>query len=203
MVNTLLPGEPAPWFHAKALSGNPRYAFDAAAGRPILMLFHGSFAWPASAPALELVTAHRDLFDDDKACFFGVSIDPGDVSAGRIEQMLPGIRWFLDDDRHVSSSYGAVEGEGEGARYRPHWLLLDPSLRVVAPFPIDKGQEAIAALRAFIARTDEPATAPVLIVPRVFEPALCRALIAAYERDGGHASGFMREVDGVTVERTD
>ncbi len=41
--------------------------------------------------------------------------------------------------------------------------------------------------------------APVLILPRVFEPAFCERLIAAYQADGGEASGFMREVDGKTV----
>ena len=34
----LLPGDQAPWFHAAALDGNPRYAFDTAAGRPIMLL---------------------------------------------------------------------------------------------------------------------------------------------------------------------
>jgi predicted 2-oxoglutarate/Fe(II)-dependent dioxygenase YbiX/peroxiredoxin len=203
MTEILLPGEAAPSFHARALSGNPRYAFHTAAGRPILLLFHGSGAWPASAAALDVVRANRALFDDDTACFFGVSIDPGDVSAARIEQMLPGIRWFLDEDRQVSTLYGAVEGQGDEIRYRPHWLLLDPTLRVVAPFPIDQGVAAIAALRDFISQADEPATAPVLIVPRIFEPSFCRQLIDAYQQGGGSDSGFMREVDGITVEQMD
>lgn len=37
----LAPGNPAPWFHAASTS-NPRYAFDTAAGRYILMCFFGS-----------------------------------------------------------------------------------------------------------------------------------------------------------------
>ncbi|WP_335025991.1 hypothetical protein [Nostoc sp.] len=41
--------------------------------------------------------------------------------------------------------------------------------------------------------------APVLVVPRVFEPKLCRALIQFYELHGGEDSGFMREVNGRTV----
>ncbi len=41
--------------------------------------------------------------------------------------------------------------------------------------------------------------APVLAIPRVFEPKLCQALIDFYERHGGEESGFMREVDGKTV----
>lgn len=203
MAGILPLGEAAPSFHAPALNGNPRYAFHTAAGRPILLLFHGSGSWPASAAALGVVRANRDLFDDHTACFFGVSIDPSDVSDGRIEQMLPGIRWFLDEDRRVSTLYGAVEAEGEEVRYRPHWLLLDPAQRVVAAFPIDKGEAAIAGLRGFLTEADEPATAPVLIVPRIFEPELCRHLIEAHQRDGGADSGFMREANGITVEQTD
>jgi predicted 2-oxoglutarate/Fe(II)-dependent dioxygenase YbiX len=45
--------------------------------------------------------------------------------------------------------------------------------------------------------------APVLILPDVFEPEFCRQLIALYEDKGGHSSGFMREVDGKTVEIKD
>jgi hypothetical protein len=38
------------------------------------------------------------------------------------------------------------------------------------------------------------AQAPVLVVPRVFEPPLCRRLIDAFETRGGRESGFMRDV---------
>jgi predicted 2-oxoglutarate/Fe(II)-dependent dioxygenase YbiX len=44
-----------------------------------------------------------------------------------------------------------------------------------------------------------PLHAPVLIVPRVFEPVFCRRLIELYEVQGGGESGFMRDVDGKTV----
>ena len=62
-------GEAAPWFYAAALSGNPRYAFDSAAGRPMLMLFLGSGRWGPGAAALKVVARHQALFDDDHACF--------------------------------------------------------------------------------------------------------------------------------------
>jgi predicted 2-oxoglutarate/Fe(II)-dependent dioxygenase YbiX len=39
----------------------------------------------------------------------------------------------------------------------------------------------------------------VLILPRVFEPAFCRRLVALYEERGGGESGFMRDVGGKTV----
>lgn len=83
-------GEPAPWFRAHALSGNPSYAFDTAAGRPILLLFFGSAAQPVCAQALQLVLANRALFDDANGCFFGVTIDLADDAQGRIAQQPPG-----------------------------------------------------------------------------------------------------------------
>lgn len=202
-IPRFVPGEPAPWFHANALSGNPRFAFNTIAGRPVMMLFMGSGAFPASAGALAVVAKHRDLFDDVTACLCGVSFDDRDVIEGRIEQQIPGIRWFLDADRAISKAYHAAVGEDSKAGYRPHWLLLDRTLRVAGGFAIDQGEEAMAALRQLIARTDEPATAPALIVPRVFEPTFCRQLIEAYDVDGGQESGFMRDIDGVTVEQFD
>lgn len=45
--------------------------------------------------------------------------------------------------------------------------------------------------------------APVLILPDLFEPALCAALIAAYEAAGGEVSGFMVVENGRTVGRHD
>jgi predicted 2-oxoglutarate/Fe(II)-dependent dioxygenase YbiX/peroxiredoxin len=196
----LLPGEPAPWFRVPALSGSPSYVFDTAAGRPILLLFFGLASQKQSADALALVQARRALFDDDHACFFGITVDPADAETGRIAQQLPGIRFFLDYDRAVSRLYGADLGDG---RYRPHWLLLDRTLRVAGTFPIDAGAAALAALEAAAKAPPLPSFAPVLVVPNIFEPELCRHLIALYEKNGGEESGFMREVDGKTVMLTD
>src|SRR5687768_6958090 len=111
MNRPLLLGEPAPWFHAQALDGRPRYAFDTVAGLWTLMLFVGRASGPAAQAALDLVDKNRDLFDDAHACFFGVTIDPADAAEGRIAQRLPGMRWFLDYDRAVSAAYGALAAE--------------------------------------------------------------------------------------------
>jgi predicted 2-oxoglutarate/Fe(II)-dependent dioxygenase YbiX/peroxiredoxin len=199
----LPPGVPAPWFTAPALSGSANYVFSSAAGRPILMLFFGAAGQEHAAAALSVVAANRDLFDDTNACFFGITCDPADAAQGRITQAIPGIRFFLDYDRSVSTLYGADFADGSG-RYRPHWLLLDRSQRVVAPFAIDQGEAAVAALRTLVAESDSLSDhAPVLVVPRVIEPALCRRLIDLYEAHGGEESGFMRQIDGKTVRVTD
>ena len=193
-------GDQAPWFMAQALEGNANYAFDSVAGRVVLLLFGGSMAWPAPAQALRIVDRHRALFDDHRACFFGISTDPDDVAQGRIAQKLPGIRWFLDHDRAISSTYGAASEEGDGrVRYAPYFLLLDHRLRVAGRFSVDDAEAAMAATARLLAAGCEVQAAPVLIVPRIFEPEVCRYLIDLYDRSGGTESGFMQERGGMTV----
>lgn len=199
MSKMLVEGQPAPWFHAPALGGNPRYGFSTAAGRWIVLLFLGSGAHPAARRALDLVASSRAAFDDRQACFFGVTADPDDAESGRIAQNLPGIRWFLDYDRQVAQAYGAIDRRGGGATYTPHWLLLDPMLRVHRRAALADGERIMAELRERVAIHVDAPTAPVLIVPNIFPPDLCRHLIGLYERHGGEASGFMREVGGVTT----
>ncbi len=203
MTSLLLTGDQAPWFHAAALEGNPRYAFDTAAGRPILMLFAGRAAHPVTADAMRILAENRGLFDDERACFFGITTDTMDVKNKVIAPHLPGVRWFLDFDAAVSRKFGAVDGESGAVQYRPHWLLLDTTMRVAGRFSIDDGAAAIAALEALIATPDDYPAAPVLIVPRVLEPSMCRKLIDLYEANGGTDSGFMREENGITVGRID
>jgi predicted 2-oxoglutarate/Fe(II)-dependent dioxygenase YbiX/peroxiredoxin len=194
-ANQVLPGDHAPWFQVPVLAGAPRYAFNTVAGRYILMLFFGSAGLEKSAEALRLLAQNRGLFDDENACFFGVTVDPNDEAQGRIAQQLPGIRFALDYQREVSTIYGAAAGD----QYRPQWLLISPALRVVGKFGLADGEKAIAALREALAAPQEDIWAPVLRVPNVLEPEFCRTLIGLYEENGGQDSGFMRDVDGKTI----
>ncbi|HEX8483141.1 MAG TPA: 2OG-Fe(II) oxygenase [Allosphingosinicella sp.] len=198
----LLPGEPAPWFRAKAIGGSDNYVFDTVAGRFALLLFLGRASDPQSAEALACVRRHRRLFDDSAACFFGITSDPEDGPRGRVAQQIPGIRFFLDPDGAIAGLFGAAPA-GEGGGERRHWLLVDPMLRAVAAFPIEAGEAAVAALGRACAHMPLPDWAPVLMAPNIFEPALCERLIAHHRETGGEASGFMREIDGKTTLVTD
>lgn len=191
MNRPLAPGDPAPVFKARAIGGHPNYAFNTVAGRYVLLLFCDSAQSEAgAAAALRLVAAHRALFDDTHAAFFGITCDPADEAEGRVAQQLPGIRFFLDPDRSLHRLYGIGE---------PCWLLLDPMLRVLAHGPANEGQAVMARLAALHGQMPDEGNAPVLILPRVFEPELCHTLIGLYERFGGKESGFMNEVNGKTV----
>jgi predicted 2-oxoglutarate/Fe(II)-dependent dioxygenase YbiX/peroxiredoxin len=190
-------GEAAPWFHAPVLDGSDRYSFDTAGGRAVLLLFLGSAGHAVAAGPLMQVQAKRALFDDDSACFFGITVDPADAATGRIRPQLPGIRFVLDYDRAVSRAFGAVPDDA-GNTYRPHWLLLDRTLRVAGIFPLVQGAQALAAFEQLVASAPAPDWAPVAMVPNIFEPEVCRTLVGLYEADGGQDSGFMRDVGGKT-----
>lgn len=206
----LTKGDPAPWFKQRSTT-NPRYAFDTAAGRYIVLCFFATAADEAGRAAIAAAHARRDLFDDARASFFGVTVDPADEA--RVREAIPGLRYFLDFDGSVSRRYGAQPldaGTAAPAAARRFWMLLDPTLRVmeVAPFaPV--GSER-AAFFAMLERLPPPerfrgieVQAPILVLPDVFEPEFCRKLVGLYEAHGGEDSGFMREVDGKTVKMHD
>lgn len=205
----LFVGDPAPWFHQKSTS-NPNYAFQATAGRYVVLCFFATASDEIGRETLAAVEANRDLFDDDTRCFFGVSMDPADAANGRVREMMPGIRHFWDFDGAIGRLYGALPRDAEPSSaqiaVRRFWMVLDPALRVRAVFPFkpdgSERDEVFAYLRALppidrYAGLEIPA--PVLVIPNVFEPEFCRHLIALYEEHGGEESGFMREVNGRTV----
>lgn len=209
----LEPGDPAPWFHQRSFA-NPRYVFDTVGGRYLVLGFYGSAAEQRSAAALARIHQRQDLFDDAWAAFFGISTDPQDETAGRVADRYPGFRYLWDFDGKVGRLYGALPVDMEAAP--PHgaaglplhrfWMVLDPTLRVLAVIPFAADGSDLDTLFTLLQNLPPPARfagmdlqAPVIVLPRVFEPDFCRRLVALYESHGGVESGFMRDVDGKTV----
>ncbi len=202
-------GEPAPWFTARA-STRHVFALDSTAGRYIVLCFFGSADAKGKA-AVDAALAHPEVFDDERATFFGVSIDPADEAKRRIVGKIPGYRFFWDFDGAISRRYGAIPDDAEPAkgnvRLRRIWVVLDPTLRTLKVLPF--GHDA-AELVAYLQSLPPPSLfagfevqAPVLVLPNVFEPEFCAKLIALHEASGGQETGFMRDVGGKTVELHD
>lgn len=190
-------GDPIPWFRAPVLGGEPSFAFDRMGARHSLLLFFGSAALPAAAEALKRLAAYVANRGDGRAGCFGVSIDPADVATGRIGAGANGVHFLLDHDRRVSILYGAAAAEGTA--YRPHWLLVGPTLQALGRFALADGAGALDALERALATPVVEGAAPILQVEQVLEPALCRELVDLYERHGGIDSGVMRQLGGKTV----
>jgi predicted 2-oxoglutarate/Fe(II)-dependent dioxygenase YbiX len=186
----LLYGDPAPTFVIEGVS-NPRYVLDTAAGRYLLLAFVE--AGPAVAAAVEMVERQRAAFNDAHASAFIVVVG-GDKARKTRQDAVPGLRFLFDPDGRVADLYEAREA--------PRWFLLDPALHVMAAAGSDQAGavvDRVPSLPPPAAHGGFAATAPVLVTPRIFEPAFCERLIALYREIGGEPSGFMREVDGVTT----
>ncbi len=190
-------GSPGPWFKAHVLDVNPHYSFHTVAGRVTVLFFMGTAATHEIKAAHDILIGSADRFDDRQCCFFGITVDPDDEPAGRIKTRIPGIRYILDDDRAVSTAYGACRDGSD--LYEPYIMILDRQLRVAGRFFIADVQDALALVESLIDEAAPEDWAPVLLVPRVLDLATCQTLIQLYDADGGQESGFMRDVGGKTV----
>lgn len=186
----LLFGDPAPTFSTSGVS-NPRYVFDTAAGRYLLLAVVP--AGPAVDRAVQTLEARRAAFNDLHASAFILIVGQDDARDSR-QDALPGLRFLFDEEGSAAALYGARDAE--------RWFLIDPALHIMGA--VDAG--AAEALIDRVAGLPPPARhggfegmAPVLVTPRIFEPAFCDTLISLYRQTGGEPSGFMREIDGVTT----
>jgi predicted 2-oxoglutarate/Fe(II)-dependent dioxygenase YbiX len=153
------------------------------------------------------------IFDDVRACFFGVSVDPTDEGEGRVADRTPGYRFFWDFDGKVSKLYGAAPRDtetGQAVELRRLWVVLDPTLRIMKVIAFAPGGSDMGELVSYLKTLPPPSQfagfevpVPILVLPNVFEPEFCTSLIGLYETHGGLESGFMREVGGRTVSVSD
>jgi peroxiredoxin/predicted 2-oxoglutarate/Fe(II)-dependent dioxygenase YbiX len=190
-------GEPAPLFTA-ATDGIPNYNIGVAGGRWMVLLIFGSLSQPLCHAAHEQILARRALFDDTDAVFFGVSADSADRTVRGLANSTPGLRYFWDFDLSVCRLYGLV---GETSLH-PGVFLIDRALRIAAAEPVENIGQVLDQLERLLAEERmavEASVAPVLTLPRVFEPEFCHRLIAYFDSVGGAPSGFAADVEGVTT----
>jgi hypothetical protein len=179
------------------LDVKPAFSFGSMGGHWIVLQFLVRLEADIARDAHQVILESTELFDDKDTCYFGVIVDPNDFVAGP-KTTLPGRRYFQDFDERITELYGVKIPGG----YQPMTLLLDRSMRVVAAEPLRRTAHVLELMRRCIEEertTLDTQSAPVLTVPRIFEPAFCQRLIDYYQRDGGSPSGFMRQIDGKTV----
>jgi peroxiredoxin len=200
-------GDPAPWFRQRTSTGEVVF-LDKMAGRYIVLCFFLTASDAAGSAAVRALEEHRTLFDDRAFSFFGITMDRADDSSGRLARGGTGIRYVLDFDAALSRAYGSIPRETAvtTAPVRRFWLVLDPMLRVLNVVAFAQDGSDRARIFQYLEALPPPGRfggvelqAPVLVLPNVFEPELCRRLISLYEERGGTESGFMREQEGKTV----
>lgn len=189
-------GEPAPLFGGD-LDDGTSCNISKGGGQWVILQFLMRMSSDLVRDAHQVILDRSALFDDVNASYFGVIVNASDLAEG-VRTSLPGRRYFKDIDERITRIFGLkIEGG-----YMPMTILLDPTLRVVAAEPLRKTAEVLDLMERYIkaeppTRTDT--TAPVLTVPRIFEPEFCKTLIEYYNEKGGASSGFMRQVGDKTV----
>lgn len=180
-----------------ALDIKPTFSISGIGGRWIVLQFLVGLDHDLLRNAHQTILDSAPLFDDIDACYFGIVTQEKAFSSGPLS-VLPGRRYFQDFNEAITRLYGVKISGG----YMPMTILLDRSLRVVAAEPIRRTAEVLELMRRCI-EDERPnlhqRSAPVLTVPRIFEPEFCKRLISYYEQDGGGPSGFMRQIGGKTV----
>ena len=194
-------GDPVPWFTAP-LIGEGSFSLSVAAGRWIVLSFLGT---PANARVeQELAELFRaaQLFQDDHIIFYGVLAAPPDDPAPYLKRSGPAAAFLADYDGTIGRAFGAAEV--------PRTVVLDPMLRAVADIPWDHAGGHAETVRNVLHNLPTvndsagvPLTAPVLVVPRVFDFQLCDVLVRFYDEIGGKDSGFLLDVEGKTTKVVD
>ncbi len=194
-------GDPVPDFSAP-LVGEGAFNLSVAAGRWLVLSFLGSPADPRVERELGEIFQSSALFDEERIVFYGVLTSPPDDPAPYLARTSAAASFLADYDGSISRAYGGAD--------MPRTIVLDPMLRAIADIPFDYAaghgktvRELLASLPSVDDSAGVPMTAPVLIVPRVFDFSLCDGLIELYDKVGGKESGFLYDIDGKTTQVVD
>ena len=136
------------------------------------------------------------------AHIFAITRDDQAAVAGIGADMAPPFLVLSDPDGKGSATIGLAPD-----RRLTIAFLLDPNQRVLAVFdesdgdPVARGLAALDSHLPIPEPAFVPMCAPVLIIPRVFDPDYCRKLIRVYMTKGNEESGTFRMVDGKPVKQ--
>ncbi|MBS0363579.1 MAG: 2OG-Fe(II) oxygenase [Proteobacteria bacterium] len=180
-------GDRAPAILGAAASGT-FFSLDAQAGRPTAVVTLGALDAEAAGRTFERLCASRPLFQ--AAGVDWVALVPADPAFTARFSQDPTAR---DDLFYVTTGPGVERYAAEG---QAATILIDRGGRVVDILPLAEDTDIAAWLARNAPRIwSEPAqlravTAPVLFIPNVAPPDLCRALIDHFEASD-HQAGVM------------
>ena len=187
LPSQLAPGDPFPWI---ALPSNGKPQLACLASRYSLLCFVGSVGDAAGAAAVAALREGRRELE-------AMGVQAYVVTLGRDERLVaePYPVPLFDGETTLSRLCGRFDEETR--RFRRGWIVVDPTLHVLATFDFSAESDGADRLFEWLRRMPPPhgyagfeIPAPVLTLPNVFEPEICAALIAYYEADGGKVSGI-------------
>jgi predicted 2-oxoglutarate/Fe(II)-dependent dioxygenase YbiX len=206
-LRTLRYGEAVPLCYS-ATRSNPRFAFGSLGGRFTLLGFLPEKGSAAYSAMMDSAPGAKDIFDPAKRVIALASNANDTRDDARLTAVDGSLLVFHDASNGLHDTFG-ITGAARPSHERlmsAGWVLIDPVMRIMATFAPEETSQALAALN----QAGEPmmhakvaTPAPVMVVPRVFEPAFCDMLLEYYDTQGGKASGVTRERDGKTLVELD
>jgi len=194
-------GDPVPWFTAPLITDGS-FSLSVAAGRWIVLSFLGSPANPRAERELAELLGVFHLFREDRIVFYGLLTAPPEDASPYVRLGSAAVGFLADYDGALHSSFGAAD--------MPRTIILDPMLRAVADIPWNDAAGHAQTVRNVLTGLPDadgfagvPMTAPVLLVPRIFDFQLCDVLVEFYKTIGGEDSGFLLDVEGKTSRIVD
>ena len=178
--------------------GIPNYTLDVAAGRLIVLMMFGTLSAEICSEALKVAMRKDRLFNDHDACFFGVTFDPDDRNLRSLVNADFGVRYLWDFDRKAFEKYGLIRN----GNLVPAIFLIDRDFRILMAENItetDKVMKRLEAELSALKGKEAEATAPVLVLPHVFEPDFCQTLLDYFHAHEPAESGFAAHVQGKTI----
>ena len=161
------------------------------------MLFFFGHATPPVVEALAQIE-RCPLFDGDRALCVAVGNRPEDFGEGALPQSRVGHLYLLDGQGHGTLRYGLT------SPVRPVAFVLSPAMQVIDVVALNDPSLFAAHIRStltsLLTNNDWESSAPVLIVPRVFDRPLCERLINLYDETGGREIGAI-ERKGEALKR--
>lgn len=191
----MTPGDRFPDFIFPDQEGTNRQFYNEVRGGPILLLVARSVLSAAGATALQALVARQAEIASLGADLFALTADPVSATAVSAQAMGADCRIFSDGKSELVSLLlpptAPVFPQTQAEQPEFALFLLDPNQRLLerlaAVAPDAMGAGALEALRGYVG-AEVPSelqlrAAPVLILPRVFEPDLCERLIAAWRQE--------------------
>jgi predicted 2-oxoglutarate/Fe(II)-dependent dioxygenase YbiX len=198
-LRTLRFGEAVPLCYS-ATRSNDRFAFGSLGGRYTLLGFLPPQGTKDCAAMLAPMENGKSLFDPAKRVI-ALASNAAETRQTRALIALDGeLLVFHDQSNGLHDTFGVTGAtrETQPDVMQAGWFLVDPVMRVMATFAPSDTEQALATLEA----TGEPlhhagvaTPAPVLIVPRVFEPDFCETLLDYYQSNCGQAPGVRGDRD--------
>ena len=176
-------GEALPFLHPKS-NRNPQFALGSLGGRFVLFCAIKNLESDAAKTALAAIPREPRHETHHLLTIFTAGQSNADLEALSTHRLV-------FNDAAVAEASGLFDPRHPDGR----WVLVDPTLRVLAMWPL---AEADTALRFFAAAPMPDnhvgaGNAPVLVAPNVFEPGFCKHLIGYYQTQGANPSGITQQ----------